>query len=346
MPQTLTLRQPDDWHLHLRDGASLPQTVAASARSFARAIVMPNLQPPVTDLDSALAYRQRILAALPEGSDFRPLMTLYLTDTTGPATIQAAADSGAVFGVKLYPAGATTHSDAGVTDLARCTPALEAMAEAGLPLLVHGEVTDPEVDIFDREREFLERVLAPLLERHPRLRVVLEHVTSRAGVEFVRQGPERLGATLTAHHLLINRNHLLAGGIRPHHYCLPVAKRERDREALLEAAVSGHPRFFLGTDSAPHTRAAKETVCGCAGIYTAPLALELYARAFEQAGALERLNDFAGRFGAQFYGLPLNSGRVTLEREPWQVPEAYPLGDGTVRPMAAGETLEWRLRGV
>jgi len=340
---TLTITQPDDWHLHLRDGEVLGDVVHWSAARFARAIIMPNPVPPVTTTEAALAYRGRILAARPAGSAFEPLMTLYLTDNTPPAEIERAAASGVVQAVKLYPAGATTNSDSGVTDLAHCHDALAAIAEQGLVLCIHGEVTAPGVDIFDREAAFLDQRLAPLLDAHPRLRVVLEHLTTRRAVDFVRKGPARLGATITPQHLLMNRNHLLAGGIRPHHYCLPILKREGDREALLEAATSGHPRFFLGTDSAPHERGAKESACGCAGIFTAPLALELYAEAFEAAGALERLEGFAGHFGADFYGLPRNRETLTLERAPRQLPDALPYGQGRIVPMRAGGEVGWRL---
>lgn len=342
---SLTLTRPDDWHLHLRDGDVLADVVHWSAARFARAIVMPNLVPPVTTTEAALAYRGRILAARPAGSGFEALMTLYLTDNTPAAEIERAAASGAVRAVKLYPAGATTHSDSGVTDLARCHDAIAAIAEQGLLLCIHGEIAAPGVDIFDREAAFLEQRLAPLLDAHPRLRVVLEHLTTRAAVEFVRRGPERLGATITPQHLLMNRNDLLAGGIRPHHYCLPVLKREGDREALLEAATSGHPRFFLGTDSAPHERGAKESACGCAGIFTAPLALELYAEAFDAAGALERLEGFASHFGADFYGLPRNTATVTLERGPRRLPDQLPYGAGWIVPLRAGGEVGWRLAG-
>ncbi len=340
---TLTLTRPDDWHLHLRDGALLAAVLPDTARRFARAIVMPNLRPPVLTTADALAYRARILAALPRGAVFEPLMTLYLTDRTPPEEIAAARASGVVHAVKWYPAGATTHSEAGVTDIRRCDDTLAAMAELGLPLLVHGEVTDPAVDVFDREAVFLERELAPLLLRHPALRVVLEHVTTAEGVAFVEQAPDTVAATLTAHHLLLNRNALFRGGLRPHHYCLPVLKRERHREALLAAAISGSPKFFLGTDSAPHPRRAKEAACGCAGIYTAHAALELYAEAFEQAGALHRLEGFASHFGADFYRLPRNRGRITLRRAPWRVPERLPAGADELVPLRAGEDLRWRL---
>jgi dihydroorotase len=317
----------------------LPDTV----RRFARAIIMPNLRSPVRTTQEALAYRARIVAALPEGAQFEPLMTLYLTDDTPPEEIAAARRSGQVHAVKLYPAGATTHSDSGVTRISRCFHALEKMAELGMPLLVHGEVTDPEVDVFDREPVFIEEVLGPLLERFPGLKVVLEHITTREAAQFVEVTGPNVAATITAHHLLLNRNALFQGGLRPHHYCLPVLKRESHREALVEAATSGNPKFFLGTDSAPHARDAKEAACGCAGIYTAHAALELYAIAFEEAGALERLEDFACRFGAQFYGLPANPGRVTLERRPWTVPASLRFGSGELVPLRAGETLPWTL---
>ena len=339
----LTLIRPDDWHIHLRDGAALQTTVPHAAHQFARAIAMPNLRPPVTTTADALAYRERILAAVPEGLEFEPLMTLYLTDRTTPEEIGRARESGVVHAVKFYPAGATTNSDSGVTDMERVYPALEAMATCGMPLLVHGEVTDPAVDIFDREAVFIETVLAPLLERLPTLRVVLEHITTANAVRFVHEAPATVAATITAHHLLLNRNHMLAGGIRPHHYCLPVLKRETHRQALVEAAISGNPKFFLGTDSAPHARGDKETACGCAGIYTAPAALELYAEAFEAAGALERLEPFASQFGPAFYGLPVNSGTVTLVQESWELPPSYPFGEQSVVPMRAGTSVRWRL---
>ena len=339
----LTILRPDDWHLHLRDGPQMAAVLPDSARRFARAIVMPNLKTPVRTVREAAAYRQRILKALPEGAAFEPLMTLYLTDDTPPEEIAAARRSGFVHGVKLYPAGATTHSDAGVTRISRCFHALEKMEEQALPLLVHGEVTHPEVDVFDREAVFLEEVLGPLLERFPRLRVVLEHITTRQAAQFVEVTGDNVAATITAHHLLLNRNALFQGGMRPHHYCLPVLKREAHREALVEAATSGNPKFFLGTDSAPHARNAKETACGCAGIYTAHAALELYAVAFEEAHALERLEGFASRFGAQFYGLPVNSGSLTLERSAWQVPESLPFGAERLVPLRAGETLPWKI---
>ena len=340
----LTLTRPDDWHLHLRDDEALQDVVPHTARQFARAIVMPNLKPPVTTTAQALAYRERILAALPEGMTFEPLMTLYLTDRTPPEEIARAKESGMVHGVKLYPAGATTHSDAGVTDLRHCDATLAAMAELGMPLLVHGEVTDPDVDVFDREAVFIERELKPLLDHHPDLRLVLEHVTTREGVRFVREAGDRVAGTLTPQHLLFNRNALFAGGLRPHHYCLPVLKRECHREALLEAATSGDPKFFLGTDSAPHARSAKESACGCAGIFSAPLALECYALAFERAGALDRLEAFASHHGPDYYGLPRNSGTLTLVREAWTVPEEYPFGKDRIVPLFAGEQMPWRVR--
>jgi dihydroorotase len=339
----LIITRPDDWHLHLRDGAHMRSVLADTARRFARAIVMPNLRPPVTTTAAALDYRERIRQALPVGARFEPLMTLYLTDDTRPEEIARARESGAVYAVKYYPAGATTHSDSGVTDLARCYPVLEAMVGHAMPLLVHGEVTDSAVDIFDRERVFVERVLAPLARRFPGLRIVLEHITTREAADFVREAPPDIGATITAHHLLINRNALFAGGVRPHHYCLPVAKRESHRQALVAAAVSGNPRFFLGTDSAPHARHTKETDCGCAGIYTAHAAIELYAEAFAKAGAIERLEAFASWHGADFYGLPRNSDTITLEERPRLVPEEIAFGEDTLVPFRAGEAVGWRL---
>jgi len=339
----ITLTRPDDWHLHVRDDAVLNDVVPFTARHFGRAIIMPNLTPPVTTTEQALAYRERILAARPAGSMFEPLMTLYLTDNTPPEEIVRARASGHVYAVKLYPAGATTNSDAGVTDLERCADALAALQEHGMPLLVHGEVTDPEVDIFDREAEFIERRMAPLLSRFPQLRIVFEHITTREAAEFVRNAPDNVAATITAHHLLANRNDMLVGRIRPHYYCLPILKRERDRVALLEAATSGSPKFFLGTDSAPHPRADKESACGCAGSFTAPAALALYAEAFEAAGRLERLEGFASHFGPDFYGLPRNRDRITLVREPQSLPSEYPFGRDTIVPFRAGETVGWRV---
>jgi len=342
--QTLTLTQPDDWHLHLRDGAALAAVLPDTAHQFARAIVMPNLKPPVTTTELAAAYRQRILSALPNKSRFEPLMTLYLTDNTAAAEIERAKVSGFVHGVKLYPAGATTHSDAGVTQLIRCDAVFAAMESLGMPLLVHGEVTDPNVDVFDRERAFIDTQLAPLLVRFPNLRVVLEHITTADAVQFVLNGGPNLAATITAHHLLYNRNAMFAGGMRPHYYCLPVLKREIHREALIAAATSGNPKFFLGTDSAPHAKAAKESACGCAGMYTAHTALELYAEAFENARALDKLEAFASFYGADFYRLPRNSAKITLEKTSWTVPQELPLGDGVLVPLRAGEEMRWQLR--
>ncbi len=342
MPKILTLTRPDDWHLHLRDGAALKAVLPASAAQFRRAVVMPNLRPPVTTVAQALAYRERILAARPAGSDFEPLMTLYLTDTLSPEEIVRAHEAGIV-GVKLYPAGATTNSDAGVTDLRRTYPTLEAMQRCGMPLLMHGEVTDPDVDLFDREAVFIDRVLRPLRQAMPELKIVFEHLTTREGVDYVVDCDARVAATLTPQHLLYNRNAIFAGGLRPHFYCLPVLKSEIHRRALLDAAVSGSPKFFLGTDSAPHAAHLKEHASGHAGCYTAPTALELYAEAFEAAGALDKLEAFASFHGADFYGLPRNSGHITLERSPWQVPETLPFGDTELKPLRAGDTLAWRL---
>src|SRR5688572_15657230 len=341
--RTITITRPDDWHLHLRDGAHLRAVLPDTARRFARAIVMPNLKPPVTTTRLALEYRDRILAALPAGARFQPLMTLYLTDNTPPAEIAAARESGAVHAVKYYPAGATTHSDAGVTDIARCRGVLDAMQKHDMPLLVHGEVTDPEVDVFDRERVFIERVLTPLASRFPGLRVVLEHVTTREAVDFVSAAPPRVAATITAHHLLLSRDALFAGGIRPHLYCLPVLKREAHRRALVKAATSGHARFFLGTDSAPHARHTKETTCGCAGIYTAHAGIELYAEAFAAAGALDKLEGFASRHGAQFYGLRVNEDTITLSETSWEVPAELAFRSERLVPLRAGANVAWKL---
>jgi dihydroorotase len=342
---TLSITRPDDWHLHLRDGAGLAAVAGDTARRFARAIVMPNLKPPVTTVAQAAAYRQRILDALAAEyrGRFEPLMTLYLTDNTAPEEIARVKESGFVHAVKYYPAGATTNSDSGVTDLRRCARVLEAMQREGVPLLVHGEVTDPGVDIFDREKVFIDRVLAPLLRDFPSLPVVFEHITTRDAAEFVAAGPRRVGATITAHHLLMNRNAMFAGGIRPHHYCLPVLKREEHRQALVAAAISGSPKFFLGTDSAPHARQAKEHACGCAGIYTAHAAIELYAEAFDAAGALDRLEAFASFHGADFYGLPRNQDRLTLVREAWTVPPQLPFGSDALVPLRAGAPVGWKL---
>ncbi|MEW6689672.1 MAG: dihydroorotase [Pseudomonadota bacterium] len=339
----ITLTRPDDWHLHLRDGPGMAAVLADSARRFARAAVMPNLKPPVRTTQEALEYRERILGALPAGARFEPLMTLYLTDDTPPEEISRARLSGRVLGVKLYPAGATTHAEAGVTRISRCFATLERMQELGVPLLVHGESTDPAIDVFDREKAFIDEVLGPMVERFHGLKIVLEHITTRDAVHYVEVTGANVAATITAHHLLLNRNSLFLGGLRPHHYCLPVLKREQDREALVEAATSGNPKFFLGTDSAPHARAAKESACGCAGIYTAHAAIELYAAAFEEAGALDKLDDFAGRFGAAFYGLPQNGDKITLTREEWTVPQTLPFGDAQLVPLRAGETVPWKL---
>ncbi len=340
---TLTLTRPDDWHLHLRDGAHMQAVVADTARQFARAIIMPNLRPPVTTTGLALAYRQRILDALPAGSGFQPLMTLYLTDNTAPEEIARAKASGVVHGVKLYPAGATTNSDSGVTDILKCHAALEAMQEHDLPLLVHGEDTHPLVDVFDREQVFIGKVLVPLLDRYPRLRVVFEHITTRQAVEFVKASPANVAATITVHHLLYSRNAMFAGGMRPHMYCLPVLKREEHRWALVSAATSGNPKFFLGTDSAPHARNAKESACGCAGIYTAHAALELYAEVFEAAKALDKLEGFASFHGPDFYRLSRNAGTVTLRKESWEVPAEMAFGSETLIPLRAGEQIAWKL---
>ncbi len=340
---TLTLTRPDDWHLHVRDGAALAAVLPHTARHFARAIIMPNLKPPVTTTALALAYRERILVALPAGLPFEPLMTLYLTDNTPAAEIAQAKASGRIHAVKYYPAGATTNSDSGVTDIKKTYATLEAMQEHGLPLLVHGEVTDGNVDVFDREQVFIDTVLAPLVERFSKLKIVFEHITTREAVDFVLSAPARIGATLTAHHLLYNRNAMFAGGMQPHYYCLPVLKRETHRAALLDAAVSGNPKFFLGTDSAPHSQTSKESACGCAGIYTAHAALELYAEAFEQAGALDRLEAFAGFHGPDFYGLPRNRATVTLSKENWRIPDAYPLGEERLIPLRAGTIVSWRM---
>ena len=343
--QTLTIARPDDWHLHLRDGAALAAVLPDTARRFARAIVMPNLRPPVTTVEQALAYRERILGGVPRRLTFTPLMTLYLTDNTPPAEIERARASGFVHAVKLYPAGATTNSDAGVTDLARCRSTLAKMEALGVPLLVHGEVTDSAVDVFDREAVFIERVLVPLLKDFPALKLVLEHVTTQDGVDFVLAGGANVAATITAHHLLLNRNAIFQGGIRPHHYCLPVQKRERHRQALVAAAISGNPKFFLGTDSAPHGKSTKEAACGCAGCYTAHAGIELYAEAFEAAGALDKLEGFASHFGADFYGLPRNEERIALVQESWTVPAVLSYLDGDVLvPLRAGENVTWSLK--
>jgi dihydroorotase len=341
-PHRLTLTRPDDWHLHLRDGAALRAVLPHTARQFARAIVMPNLKPPITTAAQALAYRERILGALPEGSAFEPLMTLYLTDTLPPDEIRRAKAAGIV-AVKLYPAGATTHSDAGVTDLRKTYATLAAMQREGLPLLVHGEVVDAEVDLFDRERAFIDNQLIPLRRDFPELKIVFEHITTREAAQYVQQADRFVAATITAHHLLYNRNAIFLGGLRPHWYCLPVLKREEHRRALVDAATSGSAKFFLGTDSAPHAAHLKENASGCAGCYTALCALELYTEAFDAAGALDRLEAFASINGPAFYGLPRNSGTVTLRRKAWTLPEALPFGEALLKPLRGGETLSWRL---
>ena len=342
-PDQITITRPDDWHLHLRDGIGLTAVLPDTARQFGRAVVMPNLVPPVTNVALAAEYRDRIMAALPAGLRFEPLMTLYLTETTSPADIAQAKASGFVHAVKYYPAGATTHSDAGVRDLARCEATLAAMEAHDLPLLMHGEVTDPSIDIFDRERVFIETQLEPAVIQFPRLRVVLEHITTSEAVRFVERSSTRVAATITAHHLLLNRNHLFSGGIQPHHYCLPVLKRETHRQALMEAATGGNPQFFLGTDSAPHARHTKEAACGCAGIYSAHSAIELYAEVFDSIGRLDRLEAFASYYGADFYGLPRNTDRITLERRPQRVPSELPYGDDHLVPLRAGEEVAFSI---
>lgn len=340
--QRLTLTQPDDWHLHVRDGAAMQAVIGASARCFGRAIIMPNLKPPVTTVADALAYRERICAALPEGNDFTPLMTLYLTDQTTVEDIKAAAACTHVVGAKLYPAGATTNSDSGVSDLRKMWPIFEAMQAEKFPLLVHGEVTASSVDIFDRERVFIEHVLDPLLADFPELSVVLEHITTKDAAEYVAAAADNIAATITVHHLLLDRNDMLVGGIRPHYYCLPILKRGTHRHALLQAATSGSPKFFLGTDSAPHATHAKESSCGCAGVYSAPAAIELYAEAFEQVEALDKLEGFASHFGADFYGLPRNTKTITLEKNAWQMPKELNYGEDKIIPLRAGELIQWQ----
>ena len=343
----LTITQPDDWHLHVRDHDVMASVIGYTAHQFGRAIIMPNLKTPVTTTAEAKAYRDRILSALPEGSQFQPLMTLYLTDNTPAEEIKKAKDSGFIHAVKLYPAGVTTNADSGVTDLKKTEAALAAMEQHGLPLLVHGEVTHPSIDIFDREKVFIDQQLAPLMERHPNLRIVFEHITTKDAVQFVTEGNNNIGATITPQHLLLNRNAMLVGGIHPHNYCLPVLKREVHREALVKAATSGNPKFFLGTDSAPHAKGAKESSCGCAGIFSAHAALEFYATAFEQADALDKLEGFASFYGADFYGLPRNTQQVTLNKTKLEIPAELPFGkqttEQTLVPFFAGETLEWAL---
>ncbi len=342
MTDTLTITRPDDWHIHFRDGAAMQSVLTDTARVFGRAIAMPNLRPPVVSVADAAAYRDRLLAAA-AGTPFEPLMTLYLTDNTTPEEIRRARESGFIHAVKYYPAGATTNSDSGVTELAKAYKAIAAMEEAGMPLLLHGEVVDPEVDVFDREAVFIERHLIPLLRDFPKLKIVLEHITTRQAAEFVAAAPANVAATVTVHHLLYNRNAMFRGGIRPHMYCLPVLKREQHRQALVAAATSGNPKFFLGTDSAPHAVGAKETACGCAGIYSAHAAIELYAEAFEDAGALDKLEAFASFYGADFYGLPRHTDTLTLKRESWDAPASLRLGDETLVPLRAGETIRWRV---
>jgi dihydroorotase len=343
MMSSLTILRPDDWHLHLRDGAQLHSVLPFTARQFARAIVMPNLKPPVTTVSLAQAYRDRILSALAKGNCFEPLMTLYLTDATSPAEIRAARATGFIVGAKLYPAGATTNSDSGVTAIEKIYPALEAMEETGMVLQVHGEVTDADVDVFDREKVFIDRILRKVTERFSQLKVVFEHVTTREAVQFVTSARPDIAATITPQHLLLNRNAIFQGGIRPHNYCLPVLKREHDRQALIDAATSDDPRFFLGTDSAPHARHTKETSCGCAGIFSAHAAIELYAEAFDRAHRLDRLQAFASERGADFYGLPRNQQKITLVREGWTPPSSYPFAETEIVPFRAGETIPWRI---
>ena len=339
----ITITRPDDWHLHLRDGNHMRSVLPDVARRFARAIVMPNLKPPVTTTQMALAYRERIVSALPDGMHFEPLMTLYLTDNTTGEEILRAKASGVVHAVKYYPAGATTNSESGVTELGKCEGALSAMSECGMPLLVHGEVTFPNVDIFDRERIFIDRVLIPVLKKYPKLRLVFEHITTQEAARFVLAAPPRVAATITAHHLLLNRNAMFSGGIRPHHFCMPVLKREEDRQALIHAAISGSPKFFLGTDSAPHARDTKEAACGCAGVYTAHAGIELYAEIFGAYNALDKLENFASVFGPGFYGLPRNADKITLLKETWDVPKEFPYHKDTLVPFRSGGTVAWRL---
>ena len=343
MTTQITLIRPDDWHLHLRDGAALQAVLPDSARQFARAIVMPNLRPPVTTTELAIAYRERILAALPKGVSFEPLMTLYLTYNTTADEIKRAKASGIIHGIKLYPAGATTNSDAGVSDLAKCTQALEAMQDVGLPLLVHAEVTDTDVDIFDREKVFIDRHMISLLKNFPKLNIIFEHITTKDAADFVAESSKNVAATITAHHLLMNRNDMFKGGIQPHHYCLPILKRESHRQALVKAATSGNAKFFLGTDSAPHAKHTKEAACGCAGMYTAHAAIELYAEAFEAANSLDKLEAFASFYGADFYGLPRNTAQITLQKTSWTVPNELPMANESLVPLRAGQQVLWKL---
>ncbi|VAW97850.1 Dihydroorotase [hydrothermal vent metagenome] len=341
--KSITLIRPDDWHLHVRDGDVLKNIIPHTAARFGRAIIMPNLKPPVTTTTQAISYQQRIQAAVPEGINFTPLMTLYLTDNMQAKEIAAAKDSGLVHAVKYYPAGATTNSDAGVTDLKKTYAALESLQQHGMPLLIHGEVTNPEIDVFDREAVFINTVLQPLLKDFPELKVVLEHITTAQAVDFIQSTSKNIAATITPQHLLFNRNDIFKGGIRPHYYCLPILKREQHREALVKAATSSNPKFFLGTDSAPHSQAAKQSPCGCAGIYSAHAAIELYAEAFEQNNALDKLEGFASIYGAEYYQLPLNPDKITLIKEPWQIPQHYQFGNDTLIPLKAGEMMQWKL---
>ena len=343
MTNNIIITRPDDWHVHLRDGAALKAVLPDTAKQFARAIVMPNLRPPITTTALASEYRARILSALPVGLNFEPLMTLYLTDNTTAEEIALAKASGFVHGVKLYPAGATTNSDAGVSDLSRCAKALEAMEKLGMPLLVHAEVTDPDVDVYDREKVFIDCHMTSLVKNYPKLKIVFEHITTKQAADFVTQSPSNVAATITAHHLLLNRNDMFKGGINPHHYCLPILKREEHRLALVNAAISGNAKFFLGTDSAPHAKNTKEAACGCAGMYTAHAAIELYAEAFDNANALDKLEGFAGFFGADFYGLPRNIDKITLEKTSWIAPEVLLLGDETLVPFRAGQAIKWKI---
>lgn len=341
-PDRIEIIRPDDWHLHLREGDALKSVIGHSAAQFKRAIIMPNLRPPVTTTDQAIQYKKQILDALPEDSTFEPLMTLYLTDNTTPDEIKRAKESGIIHGVKLYPAGATTNSDAGVTDILKCIPALEAMQLHGIPLLMHGEVTDPEIDIFDREAVFIDKVLKPLRKTLPELKIVFEHITTKEAAEYVIETNGHIAASITAHHLLFNRNIIFSGGVRPHYYCLPILKREENRKALIKAATSGSERFFIGTDSAPHPRNMKENACGCAGCYTALHAIELYAKVFDDNNALPQFETFASLNGARFYGLPPNKEKITLLRQPWQIPDELPFGHETIVPLMSGEMLHWK----
>ncbi len=343
--QTLTISKPDDWHCHLRDGDFLPQTVNATARQFARAIVMPNLVPPVTTSEALAAYHARIMACLAQKNNFSPLMTLYLTDNINAEHVRTCYQEGLAYAAKLYPAGATTNSDRGVTDLQKIDEVLAVMQDIGMPLLIHGEVTNHDIDVFEREARFISDKLVPLIQRFPKLKLVLEHITTQDAVDFVKAMPVHVGATITVHHLLFNRNALLVGGIHPHYYCLPILKHRKHQQAIIDAAISGNQTFFLGTDSAPHTRGKKESACGCAGIYSAPAAIELYAEVFEAYGALDKLEAFASFYGADFYGLPRNAEKITLVKEAWQMPEIIKFGEDVVVPLRAGESVQWRLRG-